>query len=418
MTVTYSFASVGACRSTGKNVQLFYEEFTPSQKEGSRLTPPVVLLMANIALPGAIWSDALCQALCGAGYRVIRYDQRDTGRSTHFDECISPTASASEPPCAEAVSSSPSNHEEDDIIGLFATRASSPRQTRPSRPRQLRDVVLHAALSRLHLHDPLYYLEDLARDVIGLLNHLRAPNAHLVGVTMGAMVAQVVALHYPKRVASLALISSHHHGPHFIMPSTTFILRIMRCMPLPFPKWFPPPPLDEGKSIYTASQEARLRQHAQFTVHSLRVIEGPRVRVDEKAVAYAMNILRRTGPLDYQGSCRHAAALLAAESRQEALREKITSRLEDSMQSGKARSDGSAPQFVPCVIINGKKDPLSPFENAQSLAEAIPGSRLRSVETPELLGMCLKRELHAILVEEVARNVRLYQKARANISHL
>lgn len=118
---------------------------------------PLVLVM-GLGGPMTWWSAELCEELALAGFFVIRYDNRDTGRSakgTHRVRNI-------------------------DLVRAFVTgRARSP-----------------------------YSLSDLADDAVGLLDHLEIPAAHVAGVSMGGMVAQTLALDHPDRVLSLTTIMS------------------------------------------------------------------------------------------------------------------------------------------------------------------------------------------------------------------
>jgi pimeloyl-ACP methyl ester carboxylesterase len=120
---------------------------------------PTLLLLMGLAGPLNWWSADLCRMLAGLGFFVIRYDNRDVGRSTK-------------------------------LHGLGGTR---------------RDVL------RGYLRvngPPPYTLRDMADDAVGLLDHLGIEAAHLTGVSMGGMIAQTVAIEHPDRVLSLVSIMS------------------------------------------------------------------------------------------------------------------------------------------------------------------------------------------------------------------
>ena len=133
-------------------IELCHQTFGDPEDE------PLLLMMG---LGGAMnwWDDALCERFAAAGFHVIRYDQRDTGRSTWVE----------------------------------GTGAG------------LSDLVRAAVGLQV---DPPYGLVDLAADAIGLLDHLDIDRAHLVGISMGGMVAQTAALAQPDRVRSLTSIMS------------------------------------------------------------------------------------------------------------------------------------------------------------------------------------------------------------------
>ncbi|MDR2154345.1 MAG: alpha/beta hydrolase [Burkholderiaceae bacterium] len=122
---------------------------------------PVLLIMG---LGGQLiyWPDSFVQALAAAGYRVLRFDNRDTGLSPHWPE------------------------------------------------RGGRSQLLAAGLRRLFGVPPHlpYTLHDMARDALGVLDALGVPRAHITGISLGGMVAQRIAIAAPERCATLACIMS------------------------------------------------------------------------------------------------------------------------------------------------------------------------------------------------------------------
>jgi len=123
--------------------------------DGSQSERPVVVLIMGLGMQLVAWPPALVQALVGAGFRVIRHDNRDIGLSQHFDELGLP-----------------------NLIWTFMRQ----RLGLPIRPP--------------------YSLNDMAMDTVGMLDALQIARAHVVGVSMGGMIAQRVALAAPARVAS------------------------------------------------------------------------------------------------------------------------------------------------------------------------------------------------------------------------
>jgi len=117
-----------------------------------------LLLVMGLSAPMTWWSDQLCRQLAGAGFYVIRFDNRDVGRSGSGTGRVTR---------ADIVRAG---------IGL------------PGRPP--------------------YTLSDLAADAIGLLDHLTIERAHIVGASMGGMIVQTMAIEYPQRVASVVSIMS------------------------------------------------------------------------------------------------------------------------------------------------------------------------------------------------------------------
>ena len=143
---------------------------------------PLVLVMGTAA-PLTMWDDEFCDALAGRGFRVVRFDYRDTGRSTH-----TPGVVASSIP---------------EMMTAFAGG-------------QLR---------------PAYTLEDLADDTLGLLDALGIGRAHLVGLSQGGGVAQLAALRAPERVNALTLIAASTASPEVPPPSQETMAVLLSPLP-------------------------------------------------------------------------------------------------------------------------------------------------------------------------------------------
>ena len=118
---------------------------------------PTVLLIMGLATQMIAWHEDFCRELAGRGFHVVRFDNRDAGRSTHID---------AKPP----------------TLGQMLRRDKS------------------AAA---------YSLSDMAGDAAGLLGHLEVDRAHVVGASMGGMIAQTLAIEHPERVLSLVSIMSN-----------------------------------------------------------------------------------------------------------------------------------------------------------------------------------------------------------------
>jgi len=120
-----------------------------------------ILLVMGLGAQLILWPPAFIERLTDAGYRVITFDNRDVGRSSRIEAPVPTTA--------------------DLAIALLA-----PRRARPS-----------------------YTLRHMADDAAGLLDHLAIPRAHVVGISMGGMIAQELAIGHPQRLASLTSIMSN-----------------------------------------------------------------------------------------------------------------------------------------------------------------------------------------------------------------
>src|SRR6185312_11905493 len=158
-------SGTAVCGKGAASVEIFYEDL------GDPAHPPVLLIMGvGAQLP--MWPDGFCEQLLACGYRVIRFDNRDTGLSTK-------------------------------MRGMRAKGSVYPR-------------VLRYLVGR---SSPVpYTLIDLADDVIGLLDHLGIQRPHVVGASMGGMIAQVLAAGNPDRVRSLGLIMTTSGRPMSSVP--------------------------------------------------------------------------------------------------------------------------------------------------------------------------------------------------------
>ena len=128
-------------------IELAYEVF------GDPADTPMLLIM-GLGTQMVAWPDQMCADLAALGFYVVRYDNRDTGLSTHLSGVAAPS---------------------------------------------LVDVTLRR-------RRPPYTIDDMARDAVGLMDALGFESAHVVGASMGGFIAQPVAVGYPERVRSLTLI--------------------------------------------------------------------------------------------------------------------------------------------------------------------------------------------------------------------
>ena len=118
---------------------------------------PVILLIMGLGMPSCAWPRRLIEQLVRQGFRVVVFDNRDSGSSTKIDR----------------------------PIGFFTVFGA----------------IVKTLLKRSI--NGCYSLEDMAADSIAVLDKLNIKRAHILGISMGAMIAQVVAYLYPQRVASL-----------------------------------------------------------------------------------------------------------------------------------------------------------------------------------------------------------------------
>jgi pimeloyl-ACP methyl ester carboxylesterase len=285
------------------DVELFYEDL------GNPADPPVLLIMGvGAQLP--MWPDGFCEMLIEKGYRVIRYDHRDIGLSTKLD-------------------------------GQRAKGSVYPR------------VVRHF-LGRGS--DVPYTLVDMADDAKALLDHLKIDRAHVVGASMGGMIAQVFAARAPERVASLALLMTSANQPFSALPHW----RVIRLA-------FDPPAKDAPREDKIANE-----------VRNIAVINGPNFLPTHAQLRHRVEVL--TERSDYpQGGLRQFDAILGTGSLKKFAREIA----------------------VPTVVIHGSKDPMVRIRNGRNLARTIGGARFVVVDG---MGHDLPQPVWRPVVEALTEN--------------
>jgi pimeloyl-ACP methyl ester carboxylesterase len=147
-------------RVKANGIEIEYESM------GASTAPPMLLIM-GLGAQLITWDEGFCEELVQRGFRVIRYDNRDSGLSTKME------------------SAGPA-----DLLGAYGGNP-----------------------------EPAYSLDVLADDAVGLLDALDIPAAHIVGASMGGFIAQLVAINHPPRVLSLTSIMSGPNGDDAVPPT-------------------------------------------------------------------------------------------------------------------------------------------------------------------------------------------------------
>jgi pimeloyl-ACP methyl ester carboxylesterase len=290
-------------RAQTNGIELEYETFgDPSD--------PAILLVMGLGIQLLGWDERFCKMLTERGYFVIRYDNRDVGLSTHLDDAPVP-----------------------DMLALFAGDTSSAS----------------------------YTIEDMAADAVGLLDVLEIEAAHVVGVSMGGMIAQAVAIEHPERVLSLTSIMSTTGDRAVGQPSEAAL-----------PALISPAPGDrEGYIEY------------QFGLFKL--IGSPAYPPDEEELRALIGALydRAYYPV---GFMRQLAGILASPD----------------------RTDGLGSVRVPTLVIHGEEDPLIQPSGGEATANAVPGAKL--VKIPGM-GHDLPHQLWPMFVDAIVENTERAQTA-------
>ncbi len=272
------------------------------ETHGDPANPPLLLIM-GLGAQLTLWPIELVEALVERGYYVIRHDNRDIGLSTKFTEAGVP------------------NVRRVALMRLFGLRARLP-----------------------------YRLTEMAEDAVALLDALKIDKAHVVGASMGGMIAQLVAIGHPDRVLSLTSIMSTTGNP-----------RLPRSRPEALAALMNRPPA-----------AASMEEVIPFGIAISKAIGSPAYPGDEDR-------LRERIERDYKrsfhptGPARQLAAILDDGDRRKRLRG----------------------VKVPTLVIHGADDPLVPVDGGKDTAAAIPGAQLKIIP-----GM--GHDLPVELVDEVA----------------
>jgi len=288
-------------RARSNGIELEYEV------TGNPADPPILLIM-GLGAQLIVWDDELVLGLARRGHFVVRYDNRDVGLSTHFDGLTAPLP-------AEIIS---------------RRHAGQP-------------------------HGAPYTLSEMAADAAGLLDHLELQDAHVVGASMGGMIAQTLAIEHPRRVRSLVSIMSSTGNPSL------------------------PPAKPEAMARLSLPAPTERAAFVEQSVGSQRIMAGNGFPFDEERA-------RRTAERGFdrafypQGFARQIAAIMASGSRRDAL---------ESLR-------------VPTLVVHGLEDPLVPVEGGLDTHEAVTGSELLLIDG---MGHSLPRGVWPTLIDAIQKHV-------------
>ena len=244
---------------------------------------PAVVLLAGLGMQMIEWDPEFCRMIADRGYHVVRFDNRDAGLSTHLDDPV-------------------------DVMAVLTAVGAGDDPGVP------------------------YTLADMANDTAGLLDHLGIDRAHVVGVSMGGMIAQTVALAHGDRVRSLTSIMSTTGDPDVGQPTPEAVTALLS-----------PPAQDRD-------------QAGDHKVHHAHTWGSPAFIDEDRLRNLAARLWDRAH--DPAGTARQLAAIFASGSRSAGLR---------SLE-------------VPTLVIHGTEDKLVQPSGGERTAEVVPDAKLLIVE--------------------------------------
>jgi pimeloyl-ACP methyl ester carboxylesterase len=264
---------------------------------------PAILLIMGLGTQMVAWREEFCRRLVAHGFFVIRYDNRDCGRSSSMQ----------------------------------------------GRPPTLLEIVTQ------RIKNPAYALAELAEDAVGLLDHLGIQRAHIVGASMGGMIAQHIAMRSPARVLSLASIMSTTGGRFVGRPKLAVI------------------------PLFLSKPSGGKEEYIERAVKLFRAVGSKRL-FDEEYVRESAALSWDRG-VNAAGTGRQLAAIMADGDRAKRLRRVA----------------------APTLVIHGKDDKLVAPSGGRATAEAIPGARLLMLDD---MGHDLPRPVWPKIIDAIVENTR------------
>ena len=266
-------------RAQANSIEIAYDTF------GDPAAPPIMLIM-GIGCQLIDWPAEFCTQLADRGYWVVRFDNRDVGLSTRLDGA--------------------------GVLNISA---------------------LAKALARGQAVQVPYRIQDMADDGAGLIDALGIESAHIVGLSLGGNVAQLMAIHHPGRTSTLTSIMSSTREPG--LPSAT----------------------EEAVALLSDPAPAGRAEYVEYRIRRQHALAGPGYPIDE---TYARE---HAGRRFERGICpagfaRQLAAIMTLGSSKRAL-QSVT---------------------APAMVIHGDADPLVPVECGIDTANSVPGAELLIIE--------------------------------------
>lgn len=264
---------------------LRYNKFDYAYARYGDADAPVIVLVMGLGMSSSLWPKSFIVSLVRKGFQVVTIDNRDSGRSTRFDEVKPHT-------------------------------------------REILSAVVRSAL-RMKVQN-VYALEDMAFDIERVLNELGVRRAHVLGASMGGMIAQSLAMQCPNRVATLCSLSSAS-GNFFTGFGNVSVVASLLF----------------GAQRFGSDEEKREYFRRFFTK-----IAGPVFPPTEEEISVVLGKLEGMN-YDVYAQRRQLLAILASGDRRQALRQ----------------------IRVPTLVIHGSEDPLLPVRAGRECASLIKDAR-------------------------------------------
>lgn len=244
---------------------------------------PAILLVPGLAMSRLMWPEELCELLVTMGFLVVRMDNRDAGESTIMKDARVP-----------------------NVIG-----------------------VMQKTFFGLPVEVP-YQLEDMAEDAFGLMAALGHERFHVVGASMGGMIAQTMAIAKPERLRTMTSIMSGPGGRRYAVGK----VGALRSLLTPMPR-------DSAAQI-------------EHLVETFRILNGGELPFDEAAARRYAEV-HCAGGVSPAASARQLAAILHSSNRRRALLRNVQ---------------------TPTLVVHGSGDPLLPMRGAVAMAAQMPNAEL------------------------------------------
>ncbi len=271
-----------------------------------------VILVQGLGYPLNAWPESFVKGLVAQGYQVIRFDNRDVGQSSYMDALGAPSVTA--------------------VIGELM-------QGKPV--------------------EVPYSLADMAQDVLGLMDTLNIGAAHVIGMSMGGMIAQEAVLAAPDRFLSLTCIMSSTNNPALPGPSEAVSMHLAT-----------PPKSAEPEDLLA------------YQIKTKKLIGSPAYPMtDAEVQAFVLSLAMRG--IHPQGIVRQTLAVLTAGDRRARLAE----------------------INLPTLVLHGEDDPLVPVECGLEIANSVTGAELTLFpgmghEIPTALVDDMIQKFHALVSHE------------------